>query len=953
MQRSHGESLPDPPSLYGERKNGPLMTHPVSFPTAPNLAAGVADLSGCADQFRTAIDTIPGLVWTALPDGYIDFLNERWLDYTGLTLEQASGWGWQSAVCPDDLPRLAGYWRSMLESGKPGEIEARLRRHDGVDRWFLFRGVPQYDNRGSVIKWYGQTTDIEDRKHAEEELKRQTAHLDELFELAPHAVVLVDANVSVIRVNKEFTRMFGYTQEESVNRPLLDLVAPEERLPEYQNNARMLSSGQKVESETIRRRKDGVRIHVSMTAAPVLTEGPIEGYIIYRDITERKRDEEELKKQTAHLDELFELAPHAVVLVDADVRVMRVNEEFIRMFGYSAEEAVGRLLQDLVAPEECMAEYQNNARMLSSGQKVESDTIRRRKDGARLSVSMTASPVLTAGPIEGYIIYRDITQRKRDEALLAGETRLLEMIAKGDSLPRVLEALCRLVEKTVAGSLCSVLLVDSTGRRLQAGAAPSLPLEYTQSIDGRVIELGIGPCGNALIGKAAVITSDFGTDDSWSEEYRTLCLAHGLRACWSTPILSLEGNALGTFALYYREPRTPTPEESHIIEQFRDIASIAIERTEAENALRRSEAYLAEAQRLSQTGSFSWRPATDTHTWSEETYRIYQLDPAVKPTLELVRSRIHPADLAFFEIAKRTGQEGKDFAFEHRLLLPDGSIKHVQIVAHRVQNEAGEPMEFVGAAMDITERKRAEDALDNMRLDLAHVSRISTLGQMAASIAHEINQPLAGIVLNGNASLRWLAGDPPHLEEAREATRRIVRDGQRAGDVITRLRSLFRRESTPSERLAMNDVIQEVIAITRGEVQKGGANLQIRLSPDLPFVTGDRVQLQQLMLNLIMNAVEAMGEVEDRPREILISTQRGEENAVQVAVQDSGVGLDPQRKEKLFDAFYTSKSVGMGMGLAISRSIVEHHGGRLWAVSNDGPGATFLFTIPSNANNAA
>jgi PAS domain S-box-containing protein len=937
MQRSSGEDL-----LVTD---GPLSS-------TYDIATAGADFPPSSDKFRIAIDTIPGLVWTALPDGYVDFLNQRWLDYTGMTLEQAIGWGWQAAISPQDVSRLVDYWKSVLAAGKPGEIEARLRRHDGVDRWFLFRGVPQYDDRGNLIKWYGQTIDIEDRKHAEEELKKQTAHLDELFELAPHAVVLVDANVSVIRVNKEFTRMFGYTQEEVANRALLDLVAPEERLPEYQNNARMLSSGQKVESETIRRRKDGVRIHVSMTASPVFTEGPIEGYIIYRDITERKRDEEELKKQTAHLDELFELAPHAVVLVDADVRIMRVNEEFTRMFGYTAEEAVGRLLQDLVAPEERMAEYQNNARLLSSGQKVESETIRRRKDGVRLSVSMTASPVLTAGPIEGYIIYRDITQRKRDEALLAGETRLLEMIAKGDPLAQILEALCRLVEETVAGSLCSVLLADPTGRRLQAGAAPSLPLEYTRSLDGRVILPGMGPCGNAMVEKDTVIASDFRTDDRWSEEYRELALAHGLMACWSTPILSLEGNALGTFALYYRDPRNPTPEELNVIEQFRDIASIAIERTQAENALRRSKAYLAEAQRLSQTGSFSWRPATDTHTWSEETYRIYQLDPAVKPTLELIRTRVHPADLAFFEIAKRAGQEGKDFAFEHRLLLADGSIKYVQIVAHRTHSEPGEPMEFVGAAMDITERKRSEDTLDKMRLDLAHVSRISTLGQMAASIAHEINQPLAGIVLNGNASLRWLAGDPPHLGEAREATRRIVRDGQRAGEVITRLRSLFRREGIPSEQLAMNDVIQEVIAITRGEVQKGGANLHLRLAPDLPSVTGDRVQLQQLMLNLIMNAVEAMGEVEDRPRDIFISTISGEGNEVQVAVQDSGLGLDPQRKEKLFDAFYTSKSVGMGMGLAISRSIVEHHGGHLWAVSNDGPGATFLFTIPSNANNA-
>jgi PAS domain S-box-containing protein len=836
VQCSQAEDAHEAVPAYDEHEVGVSMSDTLPhFPVygAPRGEANTAtveralgEMQAASDQFRIAIDTIPGLVWTALPDGSVDFLNQRWLEYTGLTLEQASGWGWQKAISPEDLSRLVEYWRSVLASGKPGEIEARLRRHDGVDRWFLFRGVPQYDEQGNLVKWYGQTMDIEDRRRAEEEVKKQTAHLDELFELAPHAVVLVDADISVIRVNREFTRMFGYTPAEAINRPLLDLVAPEERLSEYRNNARMLSSGQKVESETIRRRKDGVRI----------------------------------------------------------------------------------------------------------------------------AVSMTASPVLTAGPIEGYIIYRDITGRKRDEALLAGEKRLLEMIAKGDSLPRILEALCRLVEETAAGSLCSILLVDPNGRQLRAGAAPSLPLEYTQALDGRVIELGIGPCGDALQSKQPVIASDFRTDERWSEEYRALALAYGLRACWSTPILSLEGGALGTFALYYREPRSPTPEEYNVIEQFRDIASIAIERTQAEDALRRNEALLAEAQRLTRTGSFSWRVTTDEITWSEETYRIYELDHWVRPTMGMVRQRVHPTDLPLFDRAvRRATAEGRDFFFEHRLLFPGGAVKHLQVVAHVSGATAAAPLEYVGTVMDVTDRKRSEDALDRARTELAHVSRVTTLGQMTASIAHEINQPLTGIVINGNACLRWLAGESPNLHEAREATRRIVRDGQRAGDVITRLRSLFRREGSPNERLGVNEVVHEVIALTRGEVHNGGATVRTRMADDLPLVSGDRVQLQQLLLNLILNAVEAMSEVHDRPREINISTQRGEGNEVLVAVRDSGVGLDPQGKEKLFDAFYTSKSVGMGMGLAISRSIVEHHGGRLWAASNDGPGATFLFTIPWNA----
>lgn len=800
------------------------MTDSILGSTTYDVAPGGAALANSPDQYRLAIDTIPGLVWTARPDGYIDFLNQRWLDYTGLTLEEASGWGWQAAICPEDLPGLVDYWRSVLASGQSAETVARLRRHDGVDRWFLFRGVPRYDERGNLVKWYGQTTDIDDRKRAEEELKKQTAHLDELFELAPHAVVLVDADVRIIRVNREFTRMFGYTPEE----------------------------------------------------------------------------------------------------------------------------AVGRMLEDLVAPEERLAEYKNNARLLSSGQKVESETIRRRKDGVRIEVSMTASPVLTGGPIEGYIIYRDITERKRDEALLAGEKQLLEMIAKGDSLPRLLEALCRLVEETATGSLCSILLVDPNGRQLRTGAAPSLPLDYSQSLDGRVIVPGIGPCGNALLSKEPVIASDFRSDERWSDEYRALALAYGLRACWSTPLLSLDGRALGTFALYYRDPRSPTPEEYSVIEQFRAIASIAIERAQAEDALRRSEALLAEAQRLTRTGSFSWRVATDEITWSDETYRIYELDPSVRPTMELVRQWVHPADMPLFDrTVRRVTVEGRDFSFEHRLQFPDGAVKHLQVVAHVSGSPVGAPLEYVGTVMDVTDRKRSEDALDRARMELAHVSRVTTLGQMTASIAHEINQPLAGIVINGNACLRWLAGETPNLHEAREAAHRIVRDGQRAGDVIGRLRSLFQRTGAAKELLDLNDVVREVIAITRVEVQNAGVALHTELAHDLPAITGDRVHLQQLLLNLMLNATEAMSDTRDRARELVISTQLGDRNDVRLEVQDSGSGLDPKSLDQIFDAFYTTKSSGMGIGLAISRSIAENHGGRLWATSNSGPGATFMFTIPT------
>jgi len=243
------------------------------------------------------------------------------------------------------------------------------------------------------------------------------------------------------------------------------------------------------------------------------------------------------------------------------------------------------------------------------------------------------------------------------------------------------------------------------------------------------------------------------------------------------------------------------------------------------------------------------------------------------------------------------------------------------------------------------QRRRAEAALREAQAELAHVTRATTMGELTASIAHEINQPLAAVVANANACFRWLASPIPNLDEARDAISRIVRDGNRASDVIRRIRALIKKGDTEKTLLDINEVIQEVVSLTQSEIQKSGVVLKMNLAVDLPRILGDRIQLQQLILNLVINGIEAMNTVTDRPREMVIRSSAQESDKVLVAVQDSGIGLDAQNLEKIFDTFYTTKSQGMGMGLAISRSIVENHGGRLWAVPNDGPGATFQFTL--------
>ena len=403
------------------------------------------------------------------------------------------------------------------------------------------------------------------------------------------------------------------------------------------------------------------------------------------------------------------------------------------------------------------------------------------------------------------------------------EGRILEMVAKGISLSHVLDGLCRLVEEQSAGVLASILLRD--GDRLQHGGAPSLPKAYTDAIDGAVI-------GPTAYRAQQVIVADIATDPLWAD-YRELALSHGLRACWSIPIFSSSGTAIATFALYFGEPRSPSPRDQQIVAQITHLAGIAIQRKLDEDKLRESE----------------------------------------------------------------------------------------------------------------DQRKRAEEALHRAQAELAHVTRLTTLGQLAASIAHEVNQPLAAIVADANASLNWLAAAEPELERVRETLTAIATDGHRAADVIQRIRQLATKTEPRKARLDVNDVVREVVALVRAEVARYEITLTLDAAATLPPVVGDRVQLQQVVLNLVMNAIEAMASVTGRPRTLVIRCER-QDDVARVAVHDTGVGIRASDLDRVFGAFFTTKPSGMGMGLSISRSIIEAHGGRLWAAPNEPHGAIFQFSLP-------
>jgi C4-dicarboxylate-specific signal transduction histidine kinase len=298
------------------------------------------------------------------------------------------------------------------------------------------------------------------------------------------------------------------------------------------------------------------------------------------------------------------------------------------------------------------------------------------------------------------------------------------------------------------------------------------------------------------------------------------------------------------------------------------------------------------------------------------------------------------------KMVDQTRDRGKHFEWQYRLMMPDGSIKYLDAVAHAIVDQDGQ-VEYIAAVQDVTARRLSEDAFDKTRAQLAHVAKVASLGVLTASIAHEVNQPLSGIITNANACLRMLDADPPNRDGAREATRRTIRDGNRASDVITRLRALFSKKEFTFELLDLSEVTREVIALSLSDLQRNRVALKAELSNDLPAITGDRIQLEQVILNLVRNASDAMVDVHDRPRQLLIKTEPEDGGRVRVSVRDAGVGVGAQNMHKLFDAFYTTKSDGMGIGLSVSRSIIEGHHGRLWAESNDGPGATVSFSLPS------
>ena len=738
-------------------------------------------------ESRSIIDSIPAGITLMTPEGNVEFINRQLLEYFGRTFEELRNWVSGEAVHPEDRPRVLERFRHSVATGDRYDNEERHQRFDGIFRWFRVLGVPLRDANGTITRWCVLHIDIDERKRAEAARRESERESRLIVDTIPGLVATLTPAGEVEVVNHQLIEYCGQPLEAMKEWGTNGTVHPEDVPRVARVFTQAITAGEPYDFETRIRRFDGVYRWFQVRGLPLRDPRAliVRWYVLLSDIDDRKRAEDAIRASERQFRLLVETIPALVWRGTPEGELDYLNRRAVEYLGHTAESLTGGRWLELVYPEHREATVQRWMHSATTGSSYADEYRLRRADGQ----------------------YR---------------------------------------------------WIQSVG-------------EPFHDMEGRI-------------------------------------------ANWYGLVIDIE------------------------------------DRKRAEMELRRAYDSFADAQRLSHTGSFITDLVGDDHNWSEEAFRIFEFDPATKVSVQRIRDVIHPDDLPSFESVIARGMTGENVTFAFRLVTVQGTVKHVRGVAHVVERMAGRPL-FVGALQDVTESKVAEEALNRARSELAHVARVTTVSALTASITHEVNQPLSGIITNAGTCLRMLAADPPDIEGARETARRTMRDGNRASDVITRLRALFSKKEFTLESVDLNEAAREVVALSVSELQRNRIVLRSEFAADLPVITGDRIQLQQVMLNLLRNASDAMVGIDDRPRQLLIRTEREQGDRVRLTVRDAGVGLDPQTMSKLFDAFYTTKADGMGIGLSVSRSIIERHHGRLWAEPNDvSPGATFSFWIPSEVD---
>jgi PAS domain S-box-containing protein len=747
-------------------------------------------------------------------------------------------------------------------------------------------------------------------------LRASAARLRTFVDHATDAFFLLDDDWTVLDVNRQASHGLGYSRQELIGKHKSDFDVGLDDASIQRLKQRMVA-GEAITFETRHRRKDGTSFPVEVRVGQ-FEQGGRRFLCLVRDITERKRAEDELRESEERFRTFVDHATDSFFLFDEQQAVLDVNRQACESLGYSREEMIGMHPRDFDAGLD-EASIARIGERVTTGETATFETLHRRKDRTVFPVEVRARQFQQGAHRFRLSLARDITERKRtEEVLRESEAKLqrAQQIAHFGWWERdfttnhvsLSDEVCRIFGLQPVelpewhARWLELIHPDDRPRAAAAAAAALLPGGPRYDVEYRAVRSD---------GAERIVHSQ--GDVTWDQSGRPL-------------------------------------RQFGVLQDITELRHAEKELRASEEALRRRETYLAEAQRLSHTGTLAFN-ATSPVYWSQESYRIWGLDSKRGlPDRETVLQRIHPNDRerVNVEIEKALRQK-RDFILEFRIVLPDGTVKDIESTGQPLLSADGELVEMVATHVDVTERKRAEEEHERLRqleADLAHVNRVSIMGELAASLAHEILHPIATARNNARAGMRFLEMSPPNLAEVKEALACVVRDADRAKDIVGRIRDHIKKAPPHRELFDLNEAINEVIVMVRSTIVNTRVSVRTRLMEVLP-VLGDRVQLQQVVMNLVLNAVEAMSSVAESVRELSVETQQSETGGTLVAVRDSGPGIDSGQLERVFEPFYTTKTSGVGMGLSICRSIIDAHGGRLWVGANHPQGVVFQFTLPA------
>jgi PAS domain S-box-containing protein len=877
-------------------------------------------------RLRDVVETIPALTFTTLSNGSCTFVNKRWTEYTGLSVEETSGAGWQRALHPEDLVRHSEKWRISVTTGEVFEDEARFRRTvDGEYRWFLVRGVPLRDQHGNVVRWYGTLTDIEDRKRAGEalqlmsrDLQENKNRLEEAQRIAHVGHWVWDLDKDGLTWSDETYRIFGLRpQERPMNvEAFQEMIHPEDR--EFLVRATQAARAGEhpdIESRIVRPSGEVRIVHIQGAVTKDVPGQPRQRFGTVQDITERKRAEEALQKSQFYLDEGQRVAHMGSWAFNPSGFFEYWSRELFQIYGLDPQKGAPTSEEYLAtvhpADRDFMAELIKGLREQGCGFDVRKRIIR--PDGAVRYIRCVGIPVLERGVLRGFLgTGMDVTEQeqltqelKRREAYLA-EAQILSRTGSFGWKPDTGE---------IAWS-------DESYRIFEYNPAEKLTLD-------RIMER-VHPDDRHL----ALELVEQASNNGGVVDFKLRLLFPEARVKYLRVLVRPLG----------------------IAHDDLEFAGAVVDRTEAhlaEERIRQDEAELrllidAIPQQVAVFGP-DWN-ALFTNRQAQEYAGLGRQEVQ---SIAAIDSLIHPDDLGRLHgNRERATRERRPVETEARILGKEGIYRWFLLRAYPLQDSQGRVLRWYATRTDITDLKNAEQERERLRqleAALAHTNRVSTLGEMAASLAHEIKQPIAAAITSANSCIEWLAHEPPNLDRARVAAARIDKYGNRAAEIIDRIRSFYKKSPPQRESVDVNGIINEMLTLLESEATRSSVAMRTELAAELPEIMADRVQLQQVFMNLMLNGIEAM---EGSGGELTVKSEP-QDGQLQFSVSDTGVGLPLGKMDQIFSAFFTTKPQGSGMGLAISRSIVESHGGQLWASANSGGGTTFYFTLPTQVTESS